>query len=52
MSSTPSPDDAPAQRGTPWTRKQEAYLAWAYSQGLSLEWAAKHLRRSVAAVKQ
>ncbi len=44
-------DDLPRQ-GVRWTSEEESYLRWAYSQGLSLEWAAKHLGRSVAATKQ
>ncbi len=40
------------RQGRLWTREEETYLAWAYSQGLSVEWAAKHLQRSVPATKQ
>ncbi len=48
--SNASPDDAPAPRG-PWSKEEETYLRRAYSQGLSVERAAKHLRRTVAAAK-
>ncbi len=35
-----------------WTKEDEGYLRWAYSQGLSLGRAAKHLGRTVDATKQ
>ncbi len=40
------------RQGHRWRPEEESYLRWAYRQGLSVEWAAKHLRRSVDAVKQ
>ncbi len=40
------------RRGVRWTPEEESYLKWAYSQGLSLDWAAKHLGRTVEAAKQ
>ncbi len=48
---TDEPPDLRRQ-GHLWKEEEEYYLKWAYSQGLSLEWTAKHLRRSVHAVKQ
>ncbi|MEE9197606.1 MAG: hypothetical protein V3U45_05640 [bacterium] len=45
-------DDPKLERpGFRWTPEEESYLRWAYSQGLSLEWTAKHLGRSVDATK-
>ncbi len=43
-------DELPRQ-GVRWTKEEETYLAWAYSQGLSVEWTAKHLGRTLNAVK-
>lgn len=39
-------------RTGPWTKEEEGYLRWAYSQGLSVEWTAKHPDRTVDATKQ
>ena len=39
-------------RTGPWTKEDEGYLRWAYSQGLSVERASKHLGRTVDATKQ
>lgn len=39
-------------RTDPWSKEDEGYLRWAYSLGLALEWAAKHLDRTVDAVKK
>ncbi len=50
--SRPVTDDPNLERpGVRWTPEEESYLRWAYSQGLSLEWTAKHLGRSVDATK-
>ncbi len=50
--SRPVTDDPNLERpGVRWTQEEESYLCWAYSQGLSLERAAKHLGGSVDATK-
>ncbi len=35
-----------------WSTEEESYLRWVYGQALPVEWAAKHLDRTLDAVKQ